>query len=564
MMVDDASSETAPLLGSNSRPSPDSSRAQGNITASPEEAGDVESNNLARTQSVDSNRAAQYQGNAEVQKQLKYIVPAVSIGVFLAAADQTIIVSSYGRIGSELDALNLTSWIATSYFLTLTSFQPLYGKLSDIFGRKACLLYAYAIFGLGCLFCGLSQSINQLIAARVFQGIGGGGMTTVVSIMFSDIIPLKDRGVWQGIINIIYAAGAGSGAPLGGLLADTIGWRWSFLAQAPLCAIAFLAVGLVLQLPQADTDHWRQKLRRVDFVGALVLVAAVFTLIFGMDRGSNTSWSHAISYGPLIISVFLFFLFIVVERHVAAEPFAPGHIIFHRTLFPCYLCNFFSFGGWLAVLYYLPLFYQAVDGYSATGAAVRLLPAITCGVSGSLFGGIWMRKTGKYYWLTVFAYTLLAVGMLLVFLFSGLIQNSTLAITIGTMCCGFGNGIGVTSSLIAIISNASPDDQAVATACSYLFRSLGSVIGISLSSTVIQQRLRDTLARELGSGKDAAQIERGVRRSLDYLKKLQPSIQKIVRLAYGDAVTCGYGFMLAIALGATIASLFIRERRLSK
>lgn len=114
----------------------------------------------------------------------------------------------------------------SSYFLTLTSFQPLYGKLSDIFGRKPALLFGYAIFGIGCLLCGLARNMNELIAARAFAGIGGGGMTTVVSILMSDIIPLRQRGTWQGYINIIYASGASLGAPLGGVFADTIGWRW--------------------------------------------------------------------------------------------------------------------------------------------------------------------------------------------------------------------------------------------------------------------------------------------------------------------------------------------------
>jgi MFS family permease len=112
------------------------------------------------------------------------------------------------------------------YFLTLTTFQPLYGKLSDIFGRKPTLLFAYAVFGLGCLFCGIAQTIEELIAARAFAGIGGGGMTTVTSIMFSDIIPLRKRGTWQGYINIVFATGAAIGAPLGGVFADSIGWRW--------------------------------------------------------------------------------------------------------------------------------------------------------------------------------------------------------------------------------------------------------------------------------------------------------------------------------------------------
>lgn len=124
-------------------------------------------------------------------------------------------ISSYGSIGNDLHELNRTSWIATAYLLTTTSFQPLYGKLSDIFGRKASLLFAYTIFGLGCLGCGLSTSLGQLVGARAFAGIGGGGMSTVVSILVSDLVPLRSRGSWQGVLNIVFASGAASGAPLG-------------------------------------------------------------------------------------------------------------------------------------------------------------------------------------------------------------------------------------------------------------------------------------------------------------------------------------------------------------
>lgn len=564
MAAGDPPSETSPLLrseGNGTLPKSANPQLENGLTAA--ERGDVE-NNLSRTDSVDAGRAAQFQGNREAYKQLKYIFPAISVGVFLAAADQTIIVTSYGRIGSDLDALNLTSWVATSYFLTLTSFQPLYGKLSDIFGRKPCLLFAYTVFGLGGLFCGLAQNINQLIAARVFQGIGGGGMTTVATILLSDIVRLKDRGLWQGLINIVWATGSSTGAPLGGLLADYVGWRWSFLGQAPLCLIAFLGCLLTLKLPAQEDQHWRKKLGRVDFLGAVILVGAVFGLIFGMDRGSNVSWKIPMCYGPIIASIFLFALFIYVERHVASEPFAPGHIIFERSLLSSYLCNFFSFGSWLAGLYYLPLFYQAVDDYGATGAAVRLIPAIIAGVSGSLFGGIVMKRTGKYFWLTVFAYSLVTCGMAFILLCTGLVVNNTYGITAGTVMCAFGNGIGVTSSLIAIISNAAPEDQAVATACSYLFRSLGSVVGISLSATVIQQRLREALAAKLGSGREAKEIEQGVRRSLDYLKRLEPSVRVLVREAYGEAITRAYVLMLCIAFGAAVASWGIREKRLSK
>ncbi|CRG90048.1 Vacuolar membrane amino acid uptake transporter fnx2 [Talaromyces islandicus] len=500
---------------------------------------------------------------ADSNPQLKYVVAAISIGVFLSATDQTIIVASYGKIGSDLNALNLTSWIATSYFLTLTSFQPLYGKLSDIFGRKQCLLFAYAVFGSGNLFCGLAQNIHQLIAARVYQGIGGGGMTTVVSILLSDIVPLRDRGLWQGIINIIYATGSGIGAPLGGILADYIGWRWSFIAQAPICLLGFILVTVLLKVPSPDTGDWRSKLRRVDFLGAVVLVGAVLGFLLGLDRGSNVSWSIPISYVPLAVSAVLFIVFVLVEIYIAAEPFAPGHLIFDKTLFACYACNFFSFGGWLAGLYYLPLHFQAVDGVSATVAGMRLLPSIVTGVSGSLLSGVVMRRTGRYYHITVFAYSFLSIGLTVIFLFSGAIVNNATLMIAGSMMCAFGNGIGVTTTLIGLISNATPENQAVVTACSYLFRTLGSVIGLSLSATVSQQVLRDRLRSALADSGDVGSIVKGVRESLDFIKTLAPSLQVTVRSAYGWSTNITFAFQIGIVCFALFSSLFIKEKRLN-
>lgn len=169
-------------------------------------------------------------------------------------------------------------------------------------------------------------------------------MTTVVSILMSDIVPLRERGTWQGVINIIYAAGAGCGAPLGGILADFFSWRWAFLAQAPMCALAFASVTFVLHLPKKESVSWREKLARVDFLGAFVLVSAVFTLLLGLDRGSNVSWKLPITIASLCISFPLFVLFILVEQRFAAEPFAPGRIIWDRSLVACYFCNRVPFG----------------------------------------------------------------------------------------------------------------------------------------------------------------------------------------------------------------------------
>lgn len=206
----------------------------------------------------------------------------------------------------------------------------------------------------------------------------------------------------------------------------------------------------MLDMPGPEDSHWKNKLRRIDFPGAIVLVGAVLGFLLGLDRGSNVSWTIPITIISLSVSVVLFALFIIVEVYYAAEPFAPGHIIFNRTFFASYGCNFFSFGGWLAGLFYIPLYFQAVDGVSATVAGVRLLPCILAGVSGSLFAGFLMKWTGKFYWLTAVAYILLTSGLIIITLFSGGVATNLPLMILGTVCSAFGNGIGVTSTLISL------------------------------------------------------------------------------------------------------------------
>ena len=175
-----------------------------------------------------------------------------------------------------------------------------------------------------------------------------------------------------------------------------------------------------------------------------------------------------------------------------------------------------------------------------------------------------MKKSGKYYWLAVFAYWLLTAGAVVVTLFTGLIVNNTYGISVGIVMCAFGGGIGGTSSLIALIANAEPADQAVATACSYLFKSLGSAIGVSLSTTVVDEVLRKTLRESLGSGKDADDIVQEVRQSLDYIKTLPKVTAHIVRDCYGKATRAAFALTVLIVFGAAISSFFIREKRLSR
>ncbi|KAL8726864.1 MAG: hypothetical protein Q9166_006416 [cf. Caloplaca sp. 2 TL-2023] len=195
-----------------------------------------------------------------------------------------------------------------------------------------------------------------------------------------------------------------------------------------------------------------------------------------------------------------------------------------------------------------------LDALTAAQARTRLLPGVVAGVSGSLFGGFVMKRTGKYYWLTISAYTFLALGMIPIILCTGLVTINTYGISVGLVIGGFSNGIGVATSLISLIANAVQEDQAIATACSYLFRSLGSLVGISLTATVVQQSLRNQLREQLGSSDEVATIVKKVRESLDYLKVLNPATCEIVRQCCGHATIAVFGLMMAIASFAAISS----------
>ena len=364
----------------------------------------------------------------------------------------------------------------------------------------------------------------------------------------------------------------------------------SFLGQAPITLVAIITVYLTLNLPAREASNWKDKLRRIDFLGAFTLVMGVFALLLSLDRGSNVSWAQPLTLALLATSVALLLAFLYVEMRVASEPFAPGHIIFDRSLCASYLCNFFSFAGWMAAIFYIPLYFQAVDGLSATQAGAKLIPAIGAGVCGSLFAGFLMKRTGRYYRLTVVAYTGLFWGFLPIILFSGVVSKSDWGMTAGMVICGFSNGIGITSSLISLsefktrqsstrlasgpiphvswnlkpdpVAQASSDDLAVVTACSYLFRSLGSVIGVSLSSTAVQQSLRLNLRAALQNGGDAEAIVDRVRQSLDFIKTLEPATRDIVRHCYSTATTISFVLDACIAAGAALSAVFITENKL--
>ncbi|KAF5379291.1 hypothetical protein D9757_007626 [Collybiopsis confluens] len=491
---------------------------------------------------------------------IRIILPT-GIGIFLYAFDSTLIPASYAVIGSDFNQLQRTGWIATAYMVMLASIQPLYGKLSDIFGRKSCLLFAYSIYALGCLGCGLSSTFLELVAARALTGVGGAGMITLVSILVADLVPLRMLGTWIGALNVIFVLGQAAGSPVGGVLADGPGWRWSFLLQVPLLLFGVLSVMTTMKTPERQSQNQSilAKFRRIDFTSALLLVLGIISLLIGLDRAGNVAWLDALTIGALLIFLIACAALWIVELKIAKEPFAPCHIFTHKGLIASYMCDFFSTCSHACLMFFLPLFFQAVQSQTAAHAGTALVPAAIGATIGTLVGGWLVQKSGKFWWPAVSAYSIQALGSLAVTLIV-YIKCANTGIVAAYAITSFGSGFGTTVTLVAIVASAGRRSQAIATAVSFLFKSTGGVIGIVIGGTIIQNSLRSMLRRRLDSENvDIEKIVYSVRASLTYIDTLPFAVQAIVRSTYRDAVIFACVFATVAAVGGVLSALRVIE-----
>lgn len=258
------------------------------------------------------------------------VILVLLIGVFISNADTSLLLAIHPIIASEFNALHDSSWLLTSFGLAASTMQPIYGKLSDIYGRKALLLVAYALFGIGCGVVGIGQSMSQLILGRVVSGLGASGMTALVSILITDLVPLRDVAMWRSYVNIAATTGRSIGGPVGGWLADTVGWRWSFLGQSPAAGIAILLIAAVLPSRHATSNsNGAQsgeggKLGRVDFTGAGFMMSTILCFLLPLQIGGDrVAWSHPLIFGLLGGACVFGAGFVVVEGRFAREPIIP-------------------------------------------------------------------------------------------------------------------------------------------------------------------------------------------------------------------------------------------------
>lgn len=509
------------------------------------------------------------------------IMGSLWVGVFFAALDTTVVATLITPISSSLSSLSLLSYLATGYLISNAACQPLSGKLTDIFSRRAGLVFSNIFFALGTAICGIAPTAGVLIAGRVVAGIGGGGLSCIATFVTSDLIPLRKRGVWQGYGNLVFGLGMGTGGIFGGLCADRLhitirgqhiaGWRWAFLLQLPFIIVSAILVYFLVDIPvRRPYKSLRAALSRVDFLGSLLLVLTVVLVLLGLNTGGNQlPWSHPLIVLALVLSLvsLLAFLYIESTPTWTPEPVIPVVLIGKtRTILCACLTNWFATMSSFLSLYFIPLFLQSILGYNSSEAGLRVVPFAVATSAGSLGCGFIMRTTGRYYIMTIVVMLIYIAGAASLCFFNR--NTPSWATYIATTPLGFGYGGMLTVTLVAMISAAAHEHQAVITAASYAFRSTGSTIGITIASAVFQNILTSKLRDEYGSLPGAENEITKIRNSLDGLKSgsqlPQGWSRDFVLDSYMDALRGAFICGLVLAILAALAGLGMKEHVLYK
>ncbi|KZS97519.1 vacuolar amino acid permease [Sistotremastrum niveocremeum HHB9708] len=492
---------------------------------------------------------------------LVWILVGLWTAVFLGALDGTIVATLLSPIGSYFNKSNQASYLGTSYLLSVAACTPLYGRLSDIIGRKGAMLLGVGLFTLGTLLCGLAPSMEFLIFARAVAGTGGGGYLSFSSITVTDLVPLRKRGQYQGVANICFGLGAGLGGPLGGWLNDAMGWRFAFLIQIPflLLSSAVIAWKVNVPLPPAvQSLPLRDKLNRIDYLGSFTLVLTISAVLLpiSLKATEDIPWSHPLVWGLLAGSIIPGSAFVWVESNWSPYPILPLRLIKERTVLAVALTNFFVSAQAFSVLYNVPMYFAAVRQASASESGLHLLPNSVALAVGSLFAGWEMRRSGKYWWL-IFGSSLMSLlaTILLVFWNDG---TSWFELWFDIVPSGFGASSAITATLIAIIASASRDDVAVATGITYTFRTVGQVLGVSLSGATVQGVLVRQL-RERITGPGSEKIIEQVRHSTSSISDLEPTLRKAALDSYAVAMRVVFIGQVVTAVFLVLSTLPIQE-----
>jgi EmrB/QacA subfamily drug resistance transporter len=481
---------------------------------------------------------------------LRVVFGGLMLVMFLAALDQTIVATALPTIVGDLGGLNHISWVVTAYLLAQTVVTPLYGKLGDMYGRKVILQAALVVFLAGSALCGLSRSLDELIAFRAIQGLGGGGLMVSAQAAIGDVVPPRERGRYTGLFGAVFGLASVAGPLLGGFLTSNLSWRWIFYVNIPLGVVALFVLAATLPSVAERTRH------SIDYLGTALLAAGLAAIVLATSLGGTSyAWGSPLIVGLAVGGVILLAAFPLFERR-AREPVLPPRLfansVFAVTSAVGFVVGFALFGA----VTYLPLFLQVVKGASPTGSGLQLLPLMGGLLITSIASGQVITRTGRYKPFPIAGTGVMVVGL---YLLSTMDPSSGTATIFAFMfILGLGLGMVMQVLVLAVQNAVDYSDLGVATSGATLFRSIGGSLGTATLGAIFSNRLSTELHSLLPAGA-AAHTGGGGEVNPAQIAHLPAALRTGYLQAFTNALNSVFLVAAGVAVAAFVTSWFIRQ-----
>jgi EmrB/QacA subfamily drug resistance transporter len=510
-------------------------------------------------------------------RQIMFVLFGLMAGMFLSALDQSVVGTAMRTIADDLHGLSAQAWVTTAYLITSTIATPIYGKLGDIFGRRKLFIAAISIFVIGSVISGFATSMYELAAFRAIQGIGAGGLFALALTILADIVPPRDRARYQGMFLAVFGTSSVLGPIIGGLLAGVdsflgiTGWRWIFLMNLPIGAIALLLVLSFLHVP-----HLEAKSRRIDWWGVLTIIVGVVPLLIVAEQGRDWGWASTNAIIAYVIGVLGITSFILIEKKMGDDAILPLSLFHSKTFSLTTLLGVIVGMGMFGGMISLPLVLQIVYGATATEAGYLMIPMVMGLMASSIISGQITGKTGKYKIFMVLGTALMSVSFLYL---STLVYTWAIwQISIGMVVMGLGLGQMMQTLTIASQNSVEAKDIGVATSSATFFRQMGGTLGVAVFLSILFNSLADKGA-EIGSKIQAAimanpalladpsnaafasgqDIGALVQTDSSFLKKASPELANPIKQAFGESAASVFIAASIVVIVAFVLSLFIKE-----
>ncbi|MGC4945358.1 MDR family MFS transporter [Streptomyces sp. DT224] len=485
------------------------------------------------------------------------VFATIVLGILLAALDQTIVGTALPTIVSDLGGAAHMSWVVTAYLLAETVATVLVGKFGDLFGRKIVFQLSAVIFITGSFLCGLATNMTLLIVWRGLQGIGAGGLMVTSMALIADVIPLRDRGKYQGAIGAVFGVSTVIGPLLGGLFTDHLTWRWAFYVNVPIAIVVVIAAARTIPSVKAAGRPV------IDYLGIAMVTVGASALILATSWGGNEyAWGSGVIIGLFVLGIAALALFCLVEFR-AKEPMLPMRLFGNPVFTVCSILSFIVGFAMLGAMIFLPTYLQYVDGDSATLSGVRTLPMVVGLLAASIFSGNVVSKTGRYRIFPIIGSLVMAAGL---FLLSRMGPDSGVWLeSLYMLVLGIGIGLSMQVLTIAVQNTVDYADLGTATSGVTFFRTLGSSFGTAVFGTIyanaLGPHLKDGITEAARAGGDPAVLAKASQ-SPEGLHALPAAQSEPLAQAYADTLHTVFLWTVPVALLGFVVALFLKQVKL--